>query len=296
MWLVQGGESTETVTEFYIKELVETGPTIYEFVKVFVNNYGAIFMLLLFCVFCIIYWLKNVLSRKDRTLSSYTEWVYVMIWVVSFSIVFFEMFAYAVEFTPVRNIRLLILVSTILTGLLFYNLIERHISPHGQSKKLGSLFLVFIVIMSSLTILNVYPAPRAVAANTQVTVMEVSRFNWFADHFDNDIEVASSYSNKLRRFSCMLYPVHRVRFKEIKLPQHFGYDKYENVAELYDFEEVYILYNIIELRYPYKYSKDVLYNETDISKLGLDSSVAKIYSNGELTVWKTEVKGGKSNG
>lgn len=55
-------------------------------------------------------------------------------------------------------------------------------------------------------------------------------------------------------------------------------------------------YNIIELRYPYKYSKDVLYNETDISKLGLDSAVAKIYSNGELTVWKSIVYGGKSNG
>ena len=293
-FLVQGGEPTEAVAGYYVNKVVEAGPTIYEFVKAFVNNYGAIVMLLLFCVFCIIYWLKNVLSRKDKTPSSYTEWVYIMIWVVSFSIVFFEMFAYAVEFNPIRNIRLLILVSTILTGLLFYNLIERHISARGQWKKLGSLFLVFIVLTSSLCILNVYPAPQAARSNPQVTEMEVSRFNWFADHFNNDIQVASSYSNKLRRFSSMLYPVHRVRFNETKLPQHFGYDKYESVAEVYDFNEVYILYNIIELRYPYKYTKDVYYNEDDIFKLGLDSSVAKIYSNGELTVWKTEVKGGKN--
>jgi hypothetical protein len=295
MWLVEGGE-TKTVVEYSVEAVIETGPTIYEFVKAFVNNYGAIFMLLLLCVFCIIYWLKTVLSRKEKTHSSYIEWVYVMILVVSFSIVFFEMFAYVVEFNPVRNIRLLILVSSILTGLLFYNLIERHITAQGQSKKLGSLFLVFIVLMSSLCILNVYPSPKALMYNTQVTEMEVSRFNWFADHFDNDIQVVSSYSNKLHRFSYMLYPGHRLGFKTIKLPQHFGYDKYESVAEVYDFKEVYILYNIIELRYPYKYSKDVPYNEDDVSKLCLDSAVAKIYSNGELTVWKTEVKGGKSNG
>jgi hypothetical protein len=295
-WLIQGGEPTETVAGYQIEKLVETGPTIYEFVKVFVNSYGAIFMLLLLCVFCIIYWLKNVLSRKDRTPSSYVEWVYVMIWVVSFSIVFFEMFAYVVEFNPVRNIRLLILVSTILTGLLFYNLIERHISAQGQWKKLASLFLVFIVLMSSLCILNVYPAPQAAGANTQVTEMEVIRFIWFANHFDNDIKVASSRSNKLRRFTHMLYLEHPIDLNEIRLPQHFGYDKNESVAEIYDFEEVYILYNIIELRYPYKYSKDVPYNEEDLSKLGLDSSVVKIYSNGELTTWKSIVYGGKSNG
>ena len=295
-WLVQGGEPTDTVAGFYLERLIETGPTIYEFVKVFVNNYGAIFMLLLLCLVCIIYWLKNVLSRKDRTPSSYVEWVYVMVFLVSFLIVLFEIFAYVVEFNSIRNIRLLILVSTILTGLLFYNLIERHISAQGQWKKLGSLFLVFIVIMSSLSILNVYPAPQAAGANTQVTEMEVSRFIWFANHFDNDINVASSHSNKLRRFTHMLYLEHPIGLKEIRLPQHLGYDKYESVAELYDFEEVYILYNIIELRYLYKYSKDVPYNEEDVSKLGLDTSVVKIYSNGELTTWKTIVYGGKSNG
>ena len=285
-WLVGGGEPTEIVSRYYMTALVETGPTIYEFVKYFVNNYGAFIMLLLFCVFTTIYWLKNVISRKDKNPIRYVEMVYVMIFVVAFSIALLELFTYVVEFNLVRNIRLLILVSTILSGLLFYNLIERHISAQGQSKKLASLFLVFIVLVSSLSILNVYPAPQAARANSQVTEMEVSRFIWFANHFDNDIKVASTCSSKLRRFSHMIYMWHSIGLKEIELPPHFGYDKYESVAELYDFEEVYILYNIIELRYPYKYSKDAPYNEEDISKLGLDTSVVKIYSNGEQTVWE----------
>jgi hypothetical protein len=286
-WLVQGGGLAQTVVEYSIELVSETKPTIYEFVKVFVNKYGAIFMLLLLCLVCIIYWLKNVLSRKDRTPSFYIDWVYVMVFLVSFSIALFELFAYVVETYLVRTIRLLILVSSILTGRLFYNLIERHFSAHGQLKKLGSLFFVFIVLMSSLALLNVYHAPHAAATNNQVTEMDVSRFIWFANHFDNDVKVASSFSNKLCRFNHLF--LNRVYFKQIELPQHFGYNKNENVAELYDFEEVYILYNIIELRYPYKYSKDAPYNEDDVSKLGLDSTVVKIYSNGELTIWKTIV-------
>ncbi len=271
-------------------ELVaEAELTLFQVIELFVNRYGAIFLMLFISCISFILILRRYLSKKYTAES--VKYVYGVQFAIVLLIGIMFLFGYFIEYNPVRVARLPLLIGTILSGLVVYDFINEH------SLYWKLIIIVVILLMAILSIRNVYNSPIVYKGNAQVTQMEVVGTRWFEKLKDLNIPVVVNSAAILRRFGDYNFGVDsssiaRTKIDPTRLPSHFGYDKgITSIAEVLDFQDRYIIIFKYDRVAPMFFPENVRpkcyqWTEEDFVRLGADPAAAQIYANGEFEVWR----------
>jgi len=272
----------------YVQVLGHTTASPSEIAKYLLNNYGAIFIYFLVSLVALIFILKWSLSKRkkvDAVIFTYG----ILTIVAGLSALFF----YLGFFQPLNIFRgavFLILMSVILNGLVVYELAgEESFSPTG---KVIIAFTALVIIGAAIVgVLNVYRSPRIELWNEQVTRYEIEGTSWLIGHNDGQTPI-QSFLVKVYRFKDLelgcQQPSNAI-VNQGPIPPHFGYDINDSAAETFGFQDRYLVTSEIDIKYPMsfpEYRRHYQYTEGDFAELNSDSTVSKIYANGELEVWE----------
>lgn len=179
--------------------------------------------------------------------------------------------------------------SIVINGLVFHELIISFRNKFNvkRSNIACVCLIVAIVIAAILGMFSVYPSPRLMQGNVQVTTMDWAGMTWFFDHKNDDRTI---YFNQLPwRAPDYLYGEdiadnERKSMHPIEIPQNLGYNKYEFLANSIGSDSYIVINDQVrvpkERLWPYlgKYTID------DLNRVSHDYSVIRVYSNRELDI------------
>ena len=286
-----------------IGRVAELGLTPFQAVKLFMDMYGALCLLMLISMIALVYVARKIISRRHEV--GFMEFAYAIGFIIASFVGALELFgAWGENMSLFRVARFPMLMGTILSGLVFYKFIEgnsmTNIINRRSFRRLGLMIVmsVTIIAMATLSMGTVYNSPKTYRTNAQVTEMEIVGTEWFAKTKNPNILTVLAYDPmQLYRFEDYNFgrdssPFTRARISST-LPSHFGYNEYRHIAEGFDFQERYIVIferdKVYALYYPENVRPNVpQWTEEDFAKLSADSTVSQIYTNGELEVWKIE--------
>ncbi|MGB9622677.1 MAG: hypothetical protein ACPL07_02420, partial [Candidatus Bathyarchaeia archaeon] len=282
-----------------LEPLAEAGLTPLQSFELFLNRYGAIFLLLLISGIASVSVLIKSLSRKHNV--EPMKFVYAILFLISLFIGATMLFGYFVESNPVRVARLPLLMGTIVSGLVVYDFVNR-VSKKDIAKRkaqrLGFMIAIsmVIVVMVVLSLGSLYGSPRVWDVNQQVTRMDIVGTEWFGRLKDPNIPVVTNIPEQIRRFEHYNFGIDSsaitgAKVESERLPSHFGYDENDRIAEVLNFEDRYLIIFGLDKAAVLLFRecpspKVHQYTEEDFAKLNSDPWTAKLYCNGEFEVWR----------
>ena len=290
----------DPLIEAQLEPLKKAMLTPFQIFELFLNMYGAIFLMLLISSIAFIYVLRKSLSRKHNMQPM--MFTYAIQFMIAFFIGATMLLGFFIEYNPVRVARLLLLMGTILSGLVVYEFIEgcAKSNPDSRNKSLRRLIYIIVIIiviiaMAALSLGSVYNSQRTCKPNAQVTQMELVGTEWFERSKSFDIPVVVNTAG-IRRFRDYIFgtttsSITRARIDSERLPSHFGYDVNNTVAEALAFQDRYIVTVELDKVAPLFFPENVRakchqFTEEDFAKLKTDPTVGQIYNNGEFEVWR----------
>lgn len=291
-------ESGKPLIQSQLEPLAEANLTRIQIFELFINRYGAIFLLLLIASLAFIRVFVRCLSRKHN--QCYIEVAYASQFLMAIIIGLIMLLGYFIEYNPVRIARLPLLMGTILIGLAIYEPIKGYakINVDGKNEsqqklvRIMVLYLILILLVA-LSLGSVYNSPRTYSPNSQATQMEIVGTKWFEISRNPRTLISLNFLGTVDRY--VTYNFGReysfISRRPERLPSHFGYDVNNSVAEALGFKDHYIvifgLDKIAHLYFPENIRQKVYqYNKKDFVKLNDDRTVAQIYANGEFEVWR----------
>lgn len=297
--------ANSNIFEYQVSTLSSAHLTLFETLKIFIYNYGAvlIYFLISACALLILLkWVKN----KNITLNRYI-FNFIVLAILSLLIAVVSMFSYVVVFEPIRIISIFLVIVTILGGLLVYEIFNKFNQSSNKLKRNLLVSVIFILIISAnvIGILNVYGSPRIVQTNLEVTKSDITGMDWSLIYMEKDMNIAQAIE-PIRRYEDLRYGTSEFnefanlgiidpnRFQYInkeQIPSHFGYDKYYPISKVFNYDKTYMIIsklgiignNVLPTNVR---SEGHQYTEDDFAKLNNDSTAILIYNNGEFQAWK----------
>jgi len=235
----------------------------------------------------IIVLLKNFFSSHNPP--SFEELSFSLLFIIFSVITIIVLISYLIENEPFRIFQYALLFSTLLNGIFLYNFISK---LKGKKKLIAIILLLLLIIISSfIGIFNVYPSPIIRQANEQVTVMELVGMEWFINQKSLDIDTSSikvyqrSFEAAIHSYETMEQEKRTTHWKKMAPPVHFGYDNNNTLGETFTSDR-YILLSEMDYKFYGKLWPEVgKWSLDDFKKFDSDSTVDKLYSNGELKIW-----------
>jgi hypothetical protein len=156
----------------------------------------------------------------------------------------------------------------------------------------------FILIVTAISLMNLYPSPRIVEVNQQVTTGELEGMDFFFSHRDDHI-IILEWGIEQERFYDAIYgsnaPRNLILYETnatIPIP-HFGYDRHSSFGDSYDSPRYFLLTNLGRQYFPTifpRQSESWRFTPLDFNSLMTDSKVNLIISNGQLETYMIEVR------
>mgnify|MGYP006910657449 CR=1 FL=1 len=284
-----------------LETLRETGPTWSQTFELFVNRYGAIFLLLLLSSICCIYVIRKSLSKAHNI--GPMMFTYAIQFTIALFISVIMLFGYFFEYNPVRVFRLPLLMGTILSGLVVYDFVSGYTrkKSNKRNKLRQRLFIIVIwmtiMVMVTLSFGSVYNSPRVYLPNSQTTSMDLVGTEWLDKSKSPDIRIIVSRwsAHSLHRFEDYNFgidssPTVKVGIIHEYLPSHFGYGGNSSVVESLGFRDMYVVIfqvdKVITMFVPENVGSNIdQWTEEDFAKLKVDPTAVHVYANGEFDVW-----------
>jgi len=270
---------------------------IYRSIILFINRYGAIFLTGGISLICALIVLKNLASRKKHIL--FSNLVYAIIFIVSLFISGYSLLGFTVEYSSIRVARYFLIIAPIISGLVIYRIVFINNKYKLANRTLIATSMVSILVISLLSMLNIYGSPYTLDTNWQVSQMEINGSVWLINNKNEDTFISETLSNtSLARIRDYNFGVEARPYNDIKFDldtslYNLGYDEYTTIAETFKYEPRYILISeskkINQALLPESaISKSTFfYDEHSLAKLKSDSSATFIYSNDEQDVYLT---------
>lgn len=203
---------------------------------------------------------------------------------------------------PLRLIRLLVIfgigsIAWWSWDLLFGDLLKFKFVSATRKFLMPTIFL-FMIGITILGQLNVYPHPRNGLPNRQVTRNELDGMEWLVYNRDPNSLQASILPEYYTRFEAYFKGINGRQDRanwwrdDIWLPSHFKNKEWSCMAQIAPDQETYLLLSkngkIAPLRFPIEVRERAhIYLDADWKALAVDDSVNKLYDNGDFNVWVT---------
>lgn len=187
-----------------------------------------------------------------------------------------------------RPFQLAKIAAAVLAGQLFYllwtdvNWKETRAVASGFHTVLVAVLLVLVV----LSVVTLFPSPLSTEVNDQVTEMEIEGNAWIAEH-GTAAGTLVEFDQSHRRFHHAEHGVDDLLpFSTTRPPDHLGYDGHERLGESYPGDAYLSINRLGRLFYPEvfpAYADDWRYAPEDFERLERDSTVDRVYDNGDYT-------------
>ena len=190
-----------------------------------------------------------------------------------------------------RPFQLAKIAAIVLVGRLFVLIYPGNASLDRQitSRRSAQTVLVVAVgILMILAVFSLYPSPLGSQNNHQVTATEVDGSEWLASHGTAAGEL-SQFHMSFRRFHHAAHGVNaELPFRGERPPPHFNYQHEPTYGENYGEDRYLSLNELGRTMYPEvfpRYPENWRYTPADFDRLEQDSSVERVYDNGEYDVY-----------
>ncbi len=263
--------------------LVEVG-------EIALNQYGQVLVYFIAAYIALVLVAGLVFKRKARRYE-----VYYGVQVLAAGLFSVAMIVgYFIEFEPLRVVRYAAVVVPVLCGYVFYHKYRVIRRPNAQTLFLGMVFF-FIAAASIFGVFNVYFSPTIVKANAQLTQSEFDGVVWYFDRADPGTPLLAT-DLTLGRYEMYYFGYGTSGYfnrpqLDLFVPSHFGYDTNGTLAASLDLRRsIYLLTTETNRQAHLAYPEGVRpqvhqYVVQDFSRLSIDPTVDKSYSNGEFEAW-----------
>ncbi len=252
-----------------------------DFVNLTLKIMGDDIIFLVLSIIAIIILFKNQKERKNNN---------IVIILISITFVIGMMyFMYLLNIIPgLRNIgaeRLtayLVIFTPIPAGFALKHLIRKK-TPINMV-----ICIAIILTASAISIFSLFPSPYVIRPNVQVTQTDMYGVKWFLDYKNVDIKPTEIMSPVDRFADAILGTNERTDVRDkyhTKIPDHFNYTVNNKLGESYIKDKYEVITELDRQIYDTVYKEVGRFRKEDFERLENDSSVSKLYSNGEITVW-----------
>jgi hypothetical protein len=261
----------------------------------YIKIYGSITIYLLtalvFTFILIHSFIKNNEKNVFKTNDFFMKLIYCEVFLVSLTTGFILFIGYFIIFEPIRIACFALVFSTILCGIMFYDAFRIHT---GKTRNIILfVFILMIISTSALSIFNVYESPWKGIAGFHRSNMEEKGFIWYLNYQDTgtplimDSELPTEYTSYLESVYS-LDPTQIVGKGEF-IPSHFGYDQQRFLSNSIMYPTFFMITTKntkISMNAAPEYRRNRLkqFTDSDFTRLNLDKSVNKVYSNPEFDV------------
>jgi hypothetical protein len=184
--------------------------------------------------------------------------------------------AYLVIFTPIS------------AGFVYQHLLVKKINAKRFNIK---PFICLIIIMSAsiISIFSLYTSPYVLRPTPEVTKMDIDGTTWLLNHKDPSITCAEIMSPVFRFADCVLghdSVRHRIDvLYSVSIPDHFNYTYKTYLGNSYTEDRYSLITKFDTVIYDTVWKAVGRFDTEDFEKLNFDSTVDKLYSNGETNVY-----------
>ncbi len=293
--LTEQGVSNLRVLEERIRYGQEHG---YSALEMFLKHYGGIlvYIILALAAFPIVY--KKAISGNGtiNLLSLYGP-------LVVFGLAIVLLYFLNIGFSPARILIYVVLICTILTGFMLYEILEKgRPSNHNNYKHaLAPLLVIFILSATFASgALKLYPSRYILHENWHITQTEIDGMDWFFHNKDTTKPITGMMMASARFADFLLTPEERVKHEYVGLELlrreggqqgemlwHFGYEEHTQLGEWYEQIAYLVLIPADRVLYQeiYPEMQDIRFLPEDFRRLEQDHSVDKLYTNSGLDIY-----------
>jgi hypothetical protein len=175
-----------------------------------------------------------------------------------------------------------------LSGFALYHLIARF----GHGSRVAATIFCTIMLAAVLSILSLYDSPYRLRPNLQVTQMEMTGMGWFVDTKDRGLGTTHVMRPVWRFADALLGETEAERRQDQefakyvpRIPDHFGYGDYVTLGEQYSEDTYATITGFDTVIYDTVWKEVGRFSQSDFARLQEDSTVMKVYANGELDVY-----------
>ncbi|MBN2187355.1 MAG: hypothetical protein JW732_07925 [Dehalococcoidia bacterium] len=184
-----------------------------------------------------------------------------------------------------------------LVGLALYKIggIEPHNNkelikkPTSHNIKPGRAIAVglIITVCSLIGIFSIYPSPFILQPNLGATHMDTSGEYWLLEQGNPELRVIGVGYVTPDRFARALWgtPIQNYPRWDSFAPKNFNYTEYQALGESLDRDKYMSIDKAGELAYLELYPQIDKFTTSDFAKLQRDSTIDKLYANGEMRIW-----------
>lgn len=272
-----------------------------DIIELYFKMYGHISIFLILTGIASIALIKKSIPPSDPALKNML--IYQSLFPFMCIVVFINLFKTIFSFGIWRLISILCIITPIFAAYTFSELFIKNkvVQTSIITRKLGALLTILILIISSVGgIFSLYPSPWVYQMNQQITHMEINGMDWYYSYknpeiLDLNLRNSFRFADYLlgvreRQSRADIRPAERLdtspRYKlpESILPNHFNYLNYSTFGSAFS-THIYIpLHKYDEVFYTQIYPQLEIFNAGDFEQFRSDTTVEKIYNNGEFVV------------
>ncbi len=261
---------------------------VFDIILLFFKKYGVQF----FCLIVSLVVIIQLLIKSNFTYVKEREFFYVYMVVFLFSLILWivDLFIPLTLLTSGRLIALVNSIFPIFVGLGFYRILNSNkISINNIVSRIKiPVATILLVIVFLVGVFSLYPSPAIYSTNDALDNSQTASAIWFNEKESNHISVAilgyvstDRIQQALNGFS---FYTHHYNYP---VPDHFDYNTNTYLGNYYN-STTYLLYNEQFILSIYQqggvFSQIGRFNPNDFQRLDNDTSVNKIYDNGEIDV------------
>jgi hypothetical protein len=288
--------SGESIAASSLSTLSLANLTSFQIIRLFILKYGAIGIYSLITVLGLVWISKKFIFGKR---AKEIEFSYGLQVITTLFVGIAMITLYVIITNPIRVFFPYIMMSAIFSGIILFSLIEKTSKYKKVGKKVfySSLVTTLLLFSSVLGIFTVYDSPITWSGNKQYTYMNHAGSTWMAKNRRISIQIATDVGSDMGRIEHYVHGVLRgnIRIrntKQIDLPTHFGYEENNFIAQVFNATATYVLTSEQGKTAVNAFPENVRlkvhqYTYDDFNKLNSDSTINKIYENGELGGWIT---------
>ena len=187
-----------------------------------------------------------------------------------------------------RFLAYLVIFTPIFAGFVLSYIIDKKITIYSLNF-VPIICVIIILIPSTISIYNLYPSPYIMQPTPSITQMDMNGARWFLNFTNLDIGSVNVMS-PIYRFTTGIVgyteskKLLRSRYSDTPLPDHFNYTISNNLGNSY-IQNKYCMITMFDKTIYYTVWKTIeRFSQKDFQKLEQDSTVDKLYSNGETII------------
>jgi len=282
-----------TVAESFGSQEVLRAPSLEYILVPLVNRYGPILLVCGLAALGAIVVARRLATNRGSAGETWLTGQYLT--GVAISAVTITTFTSALAFHPIRNMRYMILMATLLCGLFVYWQVRSRGLSLSTDRRVKQVAAVFVVVLLIATV--PIAATNSYLSLSHLTHSEADGTDWLYAHHDEDAQAVSHHvSTKMEGYS----PAGRdtdLTFADIgdgsPIPQYLGYQHNETLQRTVQGNQTYLVTKEYDTEYRWSLKEflqedNVMYTQQEIRQLNGDPTVSRPYTNGNYSVWYVE--------